>query len=152
VGGSRPISGSIGTKPTRVTNGFFDTNVLVYLIASDARKAALSAELLAGGGVASVQVLNEFVSVAIRKQALDWDEVEDILTAFKAALRIEPMTLETQARAVQIARRYRLAIYDATILASAQLAGCETVFSEDMQDGQVIEGLTIRNPFARAPQ
>jgi predicted nucleic acid-binding protein len=131
-----------------VSSGFFDTNVLVYLLASDAKKAARSASLLAAGGVASVQVLNEFISVALRKHALEWDELEDMLEAFKVALRIEPLTIETQSRAVQLARRYRLVIYDATILAAAELAGCDTVHSEDMQDGQMIEGLTIRNPFA----
>lgn len=131
-----------------MSSGFFDTHVLVYLLASDPEKAARSAALLAAGGVVSVQVLNEFVSVALRKHALDWDELQDMLDAFKISLRIEPLTLETQSRAVQLARRYRLAIYDATILAAAELAGCDTVHSEDMQDGQVIEGLTIRNPFA----
>ena len=131
-----------------MTSGFFDTNVLVYLLSNDARKAERSASLLAAGGVASVQVLNEFVSVAIRKHALDWGELEEMLEAFKVALRVEPLTIETQSRAVQLARRYRLAIYDAMILAAAELAGCDTVHSEDMQDGQVIEGLTIRNPFA----
>ena len=130
-----------------MTNGFIDTNVLVYLLSSDERKAERSIELLASGGVASVQVLNEFVSVAIRKHALDWDELQEMLDAFKAGLRIEPLSLETQSLAVELARRYRLGIYDATILAAAYLAGCDTVHSEDMQDGQIIEGLTIRNPF-----
>ncbi len=131
-----------------MSSGFFDTNVLIYLLASNAGKAERSATLLAAGGVISVQVLNEFVSVAQRKHALDWDEIEDMLETFKASLRIESLTPETQSRAVQLARRYRLAIYDATILAAAELAGCDTVHSEDMQDGQVIEALTIRNPFA----
>ena len=58
------------------------------------------------------------------------------------------MTVETHDRAVRIAERYSLSIYDALIVSAALLADCKTLHSEDMQDGQVIERrLTIRNPF-----
>jgi predicted nucleic acid-binding protein len=131
-----------------VTDAFLDTNVLVYLLSSDLRKAERSTGLLAAGGVASVQVLNEFVSVAIRKHALSWSELKEVLLVFRETLRIEPLTLDTHDRAVELARRYGFRIYDASILAAAELAGCDTVYSEDMQDGQVIGVMTIRNPFA----
>jgi predicted nucleic acid-binding protein len=131
-----------------VTNAFLDTNVLVYLLSDDLFKVGRSKAILAIGGVASVQVLNEFVSVALRKHALDWTEMEEMLQTFQTVLRIEPLTLETHDRALEFARRYGFNIYDATILAAAALAGCDTLYSEDMQDGQAIGGLTIRNPFA----
>ena len=73
-----------------------------------------------------------------------------MLQAFRESLRIEPLTLDTHDRAVELARRYGFRIYDASILAATQLAGCDTVYSEDMQDGQVIGGMTIRNPFTSA--
>lgn len=127
---------------------FFDTNVLIYLLASDPAKARQSREILAPGGVISVQVLNEFVTVARRKHTLEWNEIEELLAGFHRQFQIEPLTVAIQSRAVQIARRHRMNIYDASILAAAQTAGCLTVYSEDLQDGRVIGGVTIRNPFA----
>jgi predicted nucleic acid-binding protein len=133
-----------------VAEPFFDTNVLVYLLASDPAKATRARELLAEGGAISVQVLNEFVAVARRKHALRWDELEAMLEGFKSHLRVQDLTVETHARAVTLARRHRLAIYDATILAAAEQAGCTTVLTEDMHNGHRIGDLTIRNPFAAA--
>ena len=130
-----------------MTSAFLDTNVLVYLLSSEPSKAARARELLVGGGVISVQVLNEFALVARRKYAMDWDDLEGTLGGFRTRFQVESLTLATQARAMQLARRYQLRIYDATILASAELAGCETLYSEDMQHGQAVAGLTIRNPF-----
>ena len=133
-----------------MTSAFLDTNVLVYLLSSEPSRAARARELLVGGGVISVQVLNEFALVARRKYAMDWDDLEGILDGFRTRFQVESLTLATQARAMQLARRYQLRIYDATILASAELAGCETLYSEDMQHGQAVAGLTIRNPFLTA--
>lgn len=127
---------------------FFDTNVLLYLLSADSRKAARSRELLAGAGVISVQVLNEFASVAMRKHALDWGELEAILSGFRARLRVESLTAATQARAMEFARHHRLGVYDAMILAAAEQAGCEVVYTEDLNHGQRIAGMLIRNPFA----
>lgn len=59
------------------------------------------------------------------------------------------MTVDTHERSMQMAQRYGLSVYDALIISSALLAGCTTLYSEDMQDGQVVDGwLTIKNPFA----
>jgi predicted nucleic acid-binding protein len=132
------------------TDAFIDTNVLLYLLDEDAAKAAVAQEIAAAGGVISVQVLNEFTHVAIRKHALGWDGVEDYVSSFHRLLRVEALTLDGQARAMAIARIYRLSIYDANILAAAELADCRIVYSEDMQHGQRIGKLTIRNPFVEA--
>jgi predicted nucleic acid-binding protein len=127
---------------------FFDTNVCLYLLSADTAKAERAEELIALGGTISVQVLNEFAAVASRKLRMPWSEVRDVLTQIRAVCAVEPITLETHDRAVQIAERYGLSIYDALIVSSALLAGCKTLNSEDMQDGQVIDRqLTIRNPF-----
>ena len=131
-------------------SAFLDTNVLVYLLSSTPAKAARARVLLADANVVSVQVLNEFALVARRKHAMDWNDLEATLEEFRTYLRVESLTPATQARAMQIARRYQLRIYDANILAAAEQAGCPVVYSENMQDGQVIGGLTIRNPFADA--
>lgn len=127
---------------------FFDTNVLLYLLSADAAKADRAEELLAGGGTVSVQVLNEFASVASRKLHMPWDEIREVLAQVRVVCVVEPMGLETNDAALRVAQRYGLSICDALIVAAALLAGCKTLQSEDMQDGQLIEGkLTIRNPF-----
>jgi predicted nucleic acid-binding protein len=126
---------------------FFDTNVLLYLLSSDAAKADRAKELLAVGGVINVQVLNEFAAVVSRKLGMTWSEIKDALGPIHAVCEIEPMTVRTHARALDIAERYGYSIYDATIAAAALDAGCTDLFSEHFQHGQVVEKLTIRNPF-----
>ena len=128
---------------------FFDTNILLYLLSADTAKADRAEELLANGGVISVQVLNEFAAVALRKLGMSWREISETLNPIRAICEIEPVTVETHDRAIETAERYGYSIYDATIVASALGAGCKTLYSEDLQDGQVInKQLTIRNPFA----
>lgn len=126
---------------------FLDTNVILYLLSGDGPKADRAEALLAKGGIVSVQVLNEVTSVCRRKLGMPWQEIDELLLAVKAACEVVPLTLETHERAVAIAKRCGLSFYDANIIASALLAGAEEVWSEDMQDGMNIDGLTIRNPF-----
>ena len=127
---------------------FFDTNVLLYLLSEDAVKADRAEELLANGGVISVQVLNEFAAVTSRKLGMSWREIRDVLLPIRSVCEIEPITVETHDRAVELAERFGLSFYDAMIVASALVAGCKTLYSEDLQDGQVIDRqLRIRNPF-----
>ncbi|MBC7944702.1 MAG: PIN domain-containing protein [Burkholderiales bacterium] len=127
---------------------FFDTNVLLYLLSADDEKANRAEQLLMTGGVVSVQVLNEFASVATRKLAMPWKEIDDVLQAVRALCVVQPLTIETHERGLAIAQRYRLAVYDAMIAASALLADCVVLYSEDFQDGRRIEKtLVIRNPF-----
>jgi predicted nucleic acid-binding protein len=126
---------------------FFDTNILVYTTTSDRRKQQAAA-CLSQGGVASVQVLNEFVHVARRKLRTDWPLIELALEQFRASLEdILPITLQTHDSAVALARDHGLAFYDALIVASAIEAGCDVLYSEDMQHGRRIGGLAIVNPF-----
>ena len=127
---------------------FFDTNVVLYLLSADTSMADRAEELLAIGGTISVQVLNEFVAVASRKLRMSWTEIREVLAQIRAVCVVEPVTIETHERALRIAERYGIPIYDALIVSAALLANCMTLHSEDMQDGQVIERqLTIRNPF-----
>ena len=127
---------------------FFDTNVVLHLLSADTAKADRAEELLALGGTISVQVLNEFVAVASRKLRMPLIEIREVLTQIRAVCAVASVTIETHERALRVAERYGLSIYDALIVPSALLAGCKTLHSEDLQDGQVIERqLTIRNPF-----
>lgn len=127
---------------------FFDTNVLLYLFSSDDAKADRAEALLRVGGHVSVQVLNEFTSVAIRKLKLSWVETTELLGVVRAVCEVLPLTVEVHERALEVAQRYRLGFYDALIVASALLANCGTLYSDDMQSGQKIGGvLEIVNPF-----
>jgi predicted nucleic acid-binding protein len=126
---------------------FFDTNIFVYLISTNATKAEKAEAVLAKSGVISVQVLNEFTSVAARKQGLTLAEIRDFLTTIRALCEIVPLTLETHERGLDLVERFGFSIYDALIVAAAQIANCTTLYSEDMQHGQVIDGLTICDPF-----
>lgn len=127
---------------------FFDTNVILYLLSADAAKADRAEELLAIGGIISVQVLNEFAAVASRKLGMTWPEIREVLAQVRVVCPVEPVSVDTHDKALQVAERYGIPIYDALIVAAALMAGCTTLYSEDMQDGQVIERhLTIRNPF-----
>jgi predicted nucleic acid-binding protein len=132
----------------RGDKAFFDTNLIVYAFAKDDPRADAAEALLAAGGVISVQVLNEFVAVALRKLAMPWD---DVLAALDAILILcpspAPLTIETHQMALGIAKKHKYHIYDALVIASALETSCKTLYSEDLQDGQAIGGLTIRNPF-----
>ena len=127
---------------------FFDTNVLVYAVGVD-DKGRIARDLLDAGGLVSVQCLNEFANVALRKLKMEWDEVAPLLDAIRT--RCAPVIALTEARHVagtRVARKYRLSVYDGMILAAALSADCDILYSEDMHHGLVIDGrLTITNPF-----
>ena len=128
---------------------FVDTNVLLYLLSSDAVKADRAEAVLAGRIVISVQVLNEFVNVARRKMRLEWSAIEQALRDIRRFAEVFPLTLVTHERGIALASRYQLTVYDAMIAAAALEAGCETLASEDFSAGQRLDGrLTVRNPFA----
>jgi len=129
---------------------FFDTNVLIYAVAQDDPRNTRAEELLASGGVLSVQILNEFASVARRKILMSWSDVTEALNAFRVLCPSPlPVTIEMHEAALRIAERHGYNIYDALVVSAALEAGCTTLYSEDLHDGQIVDGqLTIRNPFA----
>jgi predicted nucleic acid-binding protein len=126
----------------------FDTSVLIYLLSEDEEKADRVEELLAENGVISVQVLNEFTTVSRRKFGLSSLECREILGTVRAVCETQPLTVESHDLGIEISDRYGLSVYDSMIVASASLAGCKTLYSEDLQHRQVIDGkLTVINPF-----
>jgi predicted nucleic acid-binding protein len=128
---------------------FIDSNVFVYAIVQDDPRSAKAEELISEGGTVSVQVLNEFAAVARKKTNMPWNEIQLALESIQVLCPDPlPITLDIHNQALAIAEKYRLKIYDALIVAAALEARCTTLYSEDMQDGQVIaRQLTIRNPF-----
>jgi predicted nucleic acid-binding protein len=129
------------------TEAFFDTNIMLYFATTKDAKADVSERVLRAGGVVSVQVLNEFVNVTRRKHRMAWPDVNTGLKSICAICTVVPVTLETHELGLSISERYQLSIYDSMIVAAAQLAGCTTLYSEDMQHGLVIDGLRIVDPY-----
>lgn len=128
---------------------FLDTNIIVYAFSSNDSRNVKAEALLQAGGVISVQVLNEFVNVLRRKQQRDWNEIQAGLDVLKTLLgQPHPLTVDVHEAAIPIARDYAFSFYDSLIIAAALKAGCSILYSEDLQQGQRIEGVTIRNPFA----
>jgi predicted nucleic acid-binding protein len=128
-------------------SAFFDSNILIYAYSTDMRrKRALTA--IAGGGVISAQVLNEFTNVLRKKQKQDWAVIEAAVQSIRFRFPdTVPLTADTHAAALALARDHALAFYDALIVAAAIDAGCDTLYSEDLQHGRNIGGLAIVNPF-----
>ena len=130
---------------------FFDTNVLVYLASADTAKADRAEAAIAAGGAISVQVLNELTNVARRKMQLSWTDTHALLTLLRGLLTVHPLTLETHETGLRLAQRYGFSVYDAMIAAAALRAGCEILWSEDIQHGIARdEGLRIIDPFRDA--
>lgn len=134
-----------------MSNPFFlDTNVLLYATLQPDQRSEAARALLARRGMINVQVLNEFANVASRKLRCPWAEITQARAAICTLCAPPlPLTLAVHEAGCAIAGRTGYQLYDALIIAAALEAGCITLFSEDLQDGQVINGrLTIRNPFA----
>ncbi len=93
-------------------------------------------------------MLNELANIARRKMRMSWPETHALLSMIRALLPVQPITVEIQEIGLALAEQYGVSIYDATIAASALYAECDTLWSEDMHDGMVIQDqLRIANPF-----
>lgn len=127
---------------------FLDTNVLIYAQQSGL-KGEMARTLLADGGIVSVQVLNEFAAVSARKLGRTWPEIADALADILAVVAPPmPLTLPIHAAARALAAAHGVSFYDALIVAAAQEAGCDILYSEDLQSGRLFGTTRIVNPFA----
>lgn len=125
-----------------------DTNILVYAF-EPGIKGRRALELLGSQPIISVQVLNEYASSVRRKYGRSWDEIASDLEAVRAAAaRIDPITEDANRTALRIVSRYRLGFYDSVLISVALAAGVQTLYSEDMQHGLLVDGgLRIVDPF-----
>jgi predicted nucleic acid-binding protein len=127
---------------------FLDTNVLLYAFTDSDWRKERAVDILAGGGVVSVQVLNEFVDVSRRKLKQEWESIRVALARLSVLIdEPVPVTLGTHRDAIDIAARYGFRTYDSLLVAAARQAGCRVLYSEDLQHGQVLDGVAIQNPF-----
>ena len=128
---------------------FIDTNILIYLLGDDPNKAGQAESVVCRGSIVSVQVLNEMTNIMHRKLAMSWPEIDEVIGIVQSLCKVEPLRLDTHNQGRFIARRYGFSVYDSMIVASALLAGCKILYTEDMQHNQVLERqLRICNPFA----
>ncbi|MEI8028801.1 MAG: PIN domain-containing protein [Comamonadaceae bacterium] len=134
------------------TRSFIDTNVLVYAEASDAplkQRAALA--LLKGLyeeglGVLSTQVLQEYCNVALRKLKLPAQYVRSQLDLYEQfeVVQVTPAIIRV---GLDLHQTRSVSFFDAIVLASAHASGCNVIWTEDMNAGEVINGVCISNPF-----
>jgi predicted nucleic acid-binding protein len=127
---------------------FFDSNVILYLASADSAKTSRAEQLLVERGLISVQVLNECANVLRRKHGMPWPALRAFLLELRKGLDVLPVTIEVHDVGLRLAERYGFAIYDSFIVAAALAADCDKLWSEDMQDGLMVEKrLRIVNPF-----
>ena len=127
---------------------FFDTNTLLYLLSSDIKKADWVSDNLQQSNVISIQVLNEFTSASIRKIKISNAELDEFLDLFTSTFNVRSLDIDTFETGLMVSRRYGYQHYDSMIIAAALQAGCEKLYSEDMQHRQIIDKrLQIVNPF-----
>ena len=129
---------------------FIDTNVLIYGYSEDEpdkRQQAIDC-VRSGEAWISTQVLNETINVLKRKFSLSYSQIREAVQELSEGFPIVLVSVNTIEMALNLAERYQYSYFDSLILASALEAGCQILYSEDLQDGQRIENqLTIVNPF-----
>ena len=118
-----------------MSGSFFDSNVLLYLVADEQDRRFRVRQLVDGGGTISVQVMNEMTSVARRKFRMSWSETKVLLTETQDLLAIIPLTLEIHQSGLRLAERHGFSIYDSFIVAAALAAGCDTLAVEASEAG-----------------
>ena len=127
---------------------FADTNVVLYLL-DDGPKAERAEEILGQGPRISVQVLNEAMVNCRRKAGLSWEDTGAFLEGIKSLCPVEDLTIQTHQVGRALAAKYQLSVYYSMIVSAALIAGCTTLWTEDMHDGLLVEDrLRIVNPFA----
>lgn len=132
---------------------FIDTNVLIYLYSEDEIEKSQQALQCARtkNSWISTQVLNEVSNVLRRKQKQHYSDIINVIKELRSNFNVAIVTPETIEHALALGERYGYSFFDSLMLASALEHSCITLFSEDMQHGQLIEDrLTIVNPFQEA--
>jgi predicted nucleic acid-binding protein len=132
---------------------FIDTNILIYAEVSDSpvkkevALALLKQHFLETTGVLSTQVLQEYCNVAVKKLKLPMQHIREQLDLYEQfeVIQVTPTIIRL---GLDLHQTRSISFYDALILGSAQIAGCSTVLSEDMNAGEMVAGVRIENPFA----
>jgi len=130
---------------------FLDTNILLYLFSEDEpEKQAIGLSALTGYAcITSTQAINELCNVFTKKWKLPIDNIEEAIQDIRNICRIQLVDLSVVSCALKLHEKYGYAYYDCLMLAIAVLDNCRYVFSEDMKDGHIVDGVEIVNIFKR---
>ncbi len=137
---------------SRLPRTFFDSNILIYAEdPRDPRKQQTALEIISKHarqrtGAVSIQVLSEYFSTVTRKLMLDAGLARAQVEFYSLFQVVEPRAADVLA-AIDLHRLRGFSYWDSLILHCAKQAGCRELVSEDMQHGQVIDGIRIVNPF-----
>ncbi len=126
---------------------FLDSNVVIYAYSDDGRKKDVSISLLKMRPIISLQVINEVMNVAMRKLHLSCRDVRELFALLNRKCEVKIVDCATVERALTIVETYRYSYFDSLMIASSLEHDCRILYSEDLQHGQIIEGLQIINPF-----
>ena len=136
---------------------FLDSNVLIYLFdETDVRKNQRAEDVVrqsleTGRGCISYQVVQETINVVTRKLDATREDAREFLDRVLIPLWSVNPTPALYRRALDVQQRYGFSFYDSLIIAAGLEAGCKTLYSEDLQHGQQVEGLTVVDPFRSLP-
>lgn len=130
-------------------NNFVDSNVLLYLFSDEQQKRNRAKQILLSSPIISTQVLSENVNVLSKKfKHVTLEQIALHIKMLKTCCQVTSVSLEVIEKALEIKKRYGFQWYDCTIISSAVLNNCTTLFSEDMQHNMRIDNnLLIINPF-----
>lgn len=131
---------------------FLDTNIILYVYSVDEpekQSAAIKAiESARSSVIISLQVINELSNILLKKFKLNPLDVENVILELDNAFDVVNFDIATQIKALKLKNRYNLQYYDSLIIATAIENKCNILYSEDMQDGLIVDNLlTIVNPF-----
>lgn len=135
-----------------MTAVFADTNIVVYAYAKDPQKSPVAEAILVAAPVISTQIVSEFLSIARTKMRLDLATRHKVAQDLLYSCAVTPLDAQVVVRAMAIEAKYQVSYWDALAVAAALAAGCDTLYTEDLQNGQVFEGrLAVKNPFVTKP-
>ncbi len=126
-----------------------DTNILVYAFAKqDDRRKQIAKDILLKCNMVSLQVVNETMYVLWKKFSFSYTELTNLVTFIKQKFTLKSLSIFTLEKTISISKKYGFSFWDSMIIASALENNCKSLFSEDLQHGQIIDStLKIINPF-----
>jgi predicted nucleic acid-binding protein len=137
-----------------MTRVALDSNILIYAeLEPESEKGARSADLIlraAGDGVIPVQVLGEYLRFIQRRVPVLLDQAIRQVSIYQAVFLMPPTTVDIIDSASTLARAHGMQLWDCVICTASERAGAKVLLTEDMQDGRIVDGLRLLNPFAPA--
>lgn len=142
----------IETSFTIVISATVDTNILIYAVDLDSGPKHLIAKVIVdtlgtNAGIVPLQSLSEFYRAVTKKRLIAAADATAFVQLFHATMQVVPSGFEDLVSAMQWHQQHGIQFFDALLIATARRAGCQTFFTEDMQNGRFIEGITLCNPF-----